>query len=42
MTDLYTPEEAEHVAALTKAITAAGGKPVKKPQVLATAGPLIK
>ena len=27
----FGEEEAEHVAALTKAITAAGGKPVKKP-----------
>jgi hypothetical protein len=27
----FGDEEAEHVAALTKAITAAGGKPVKKP-----------
>jgi hypothetical protein len=37
MTDLYTPEEAEHVAALTKAITAAADKPLTKPQVLAKA-----
>jgi glutamine cyclotransferase len=28
---LFGDEEAEHVAALTKAITASGGKPVKKP-----------
>jgi hypothetical protein len=29
---LFGDEEAEHVAALTKAITATGGKPVKKPK----------
>ncbi len=28
---MFGEEEAEHVAALTKAITASGGKPVKKP-----------
>ncbi len=31
LASLFGDQEAEHVAALTKAITAAGGKPVKKP-----------
>ena len=31
LASLFGDEEAEHVAALTKAITAAGGTPVKKP-----------
>ncbi len=31
LTSMIGDQEAEHVAALTKAITAAGGKPVKKP-----------
>ncbi len=32
LASLFGDEEAEHVAALTKAISAAGGKPVKKPK----------
>ncbi|MGH2870182.1 MAG: ferritin-like domain-containing protein [Solirubrobacteraceae bacterium] len=31
LASMFGDEEAEHVAALTKAISAAGGKPVKKP-----------